>query len=140
MKKIMPLISVLCILICLFTACSDEKYTRIDEFPQFAEMTQTGTDSITVRFDNDDGGYFEFTVENETDIDAVMSIVFSLEFSDGSKEHAAPGNNSYITINQGANRFDMSVRYIAADDRYYYFGTDLQTKIYDLAAKAGAFG
>ena len=138
MKKI-TLLPIICLMLCLTAACAEHTkiYTNINEFATFSEMTQDGTDSISVKFDHDDGDYYEFIIEDENNIEEIMSIIFSLKFSEGSTHPIPPGNNTRIIINQGENRFSLSVRYIAQDNMYYYFGSALQSKIYDLAIEFG---
>ena len=140
MKKIVWL-SMICVLMGLLVACADDAkiYTHINEFPRFSNMTQDGTESIDVKFDIG-GESCEFIIEDENDIKAVMEIIFSLEFSKGHAEPLAPGDNTSITINQGERRVNVSVRYIAQDDRNYYLGNTLQSKIYDIAEQYGVIG
>lgn len=131
-------ISVVCVCMCLFVSCQKE-INSITDFSKFSDMTQDGTESIDVKFDIG-GDYFEFIIEDEKEINAVMEIIFSLEFSKGHTEPLSPGSNTRLTVNQGENHFNMSVRYIAQDDRIYYLDNALQSKISDIAEQYGVIG
>ena len=69
-------------MLCLTAACAEHTkiYTNINEFAAFSEMTQDGTDSISVKFDHDDGDYYEFIIEDETTSKRSCQLFFPWNF------------------------------------------------------------
>lgn len=123
----------MCMLFCI-SGCKKE-ITSITDFTKFNAMTQD-TDKIEVVFDNGGAPYY-FDIEDENDIDAVMEILFTSTFENvGSK--MKDGNNTWICIIQGENRYDMHIRMNKESGNYYSFSNeDLQIEIEKLAIKAG---
>ncbi len=147
-RKLIVIISVACLLIIIialiaivsviitYTCTKPVKY--ITEMDRFCNMRQTA-DSIDIEFDNHTGKPFEFTIEDESDINQIMGIIFTVELHDLKHDYLM-GDNTYITINQGGKSYSLSVRINSQDGHNYAFSTDeLQSKIIDLAIKNGAY-
>ncbi len=140
MKKIFGIIGgviILCITFGLLGCAKEIK--SITDFSQFSDMTRDETDRIEVTFDNGSGSPFYFTVDDKSDIDEIMDIIFSSSFENIGKE-TNDGCHTTIVIVQGENEYNMHVA-VNRDGKYCYaFSTDdLQNAINKLAENAGAY-
>ena len=110
----------------------------ITDFSKFSGMTRT-TDKINVEFDNYSGYPFYFTIEEQNDIDEIMDIIFSSEFTKMQRE-ANAGDHTSITIIQGEKEYRVHAFMNKEGEHYYSFSTtELQLKLNELAREAGAF-
>lgn len=111
----------------------------ITDFSQFVGMTRDGMDKIEVTFDNGSGSPFYFTVDDKSDMDEIMDIIFSSSFENIGKE-VNDGGHTTVVIVQGENEYNMHVG-VNKDGKYCYaFSTDdLQNAINKLAKNAGAY-
>lgn len=139
MNKIVKVICgafVMCMMITLFGCAKDIK--NITDFSKFSNMTQE-TDKIEVTYDNGSGTPFCFTIENQSDIDEIMNIIFSSSFKNMGKG-TNDGGHTTIVIIQGDDEYKMHVGSNKEGNNYYSFSTnDLQDKINELAREAGAY-
>ncbi len=137
MKKTLSLVFAFILLACL-VGCRKEVNT-ITDFSKFSDMTQNGTDKIEVTFDNYSGYPFYFTIEDQEDIDEIMTIIFSSSFNKMEKD-VNGGDHTSMKIIQGEKEYQLHA-FMNKEGQYYYSfsTTDLQTKIQELARKAGAF-
>ncbi len=148
MKKLFALVLATITLLFCFVGCdilkkptgdeTGKEITTITDFSKFADMTRE-TDKIEVEFDNYSGYPFYFTIEDQDDIDEIMSIIFSASFTKMSTEPNA-GDHTSITIIQGEKEYKMHA-FMNKEGQYYYSfsTTELQLKINELAREAGAF-
>ena len=148
-RFLIPLLILICCVFA-FSACDNNASEdplipiSITDFEGYANMTREGTDSITVHYDNDSSKYFIFTIEDETEISAVMDLIFSANFTDGGTDPVPPGNNTHFVIKQGEAEYGISVRGVMRGDNHYYFNfpdsaVTLSSKLYELAVSAGAY-
>lgn len=137
MKKTLSLVFAFILLACL-VGCRKEVNT-ITDFSKFSDMTQNGTDKIEVTFDNYSGYPFYFTIEDQEDIDEIMTIIFSSSFNKMEKD-VNGGDHTSMKFIQGEKEYQLHA-FMNKEGQYYYSfsTTDLQTKIQELARKAGAF-
>ena len=118
---------------------NDREINTITDFSKFSDMTRQ-TERIEVEFDNYSGAPYYFTIEKQEDIDEIMDIIFSSSFTRLGKEMNA-GDHTSITIVQGEKEYHIH-SFMNKEGQYYYSfsTTDLQTKLQEIARKAGAFG
>lgn len=133
----------LCALFCLsvmfFAGCSatEKEINCVTDI--FTDM-QPQTDKIEVRFDNNTGKPFKFTVENKDDIHSIMDTVLNEKLVFLGSFPPPPGDNTSITIFQGENAYLLSVNIICFKENNYAFSTNsLEEKIRELAVAAGAY-
>lgn len=139
MKKYLALFLTFITLSCLllFSGCL-EKISFITDIERYSDM-QKQADKIDVEFDNYSGETFRFTVTSEDDLEEIMEILFSETLSYSGKEFPV-GDNTFIKIYQGEKTYNLSVRFISENEKYYVFSTKkLQSKITALATALGAF-
>lgn len=127
---------VMCMMITLLGCAKNIK--NITDFSKFSNMTQE-TDKIEVTYDNGSETPFCFAIENKSDIDEIMNIIFSSSFKNVGKG-TNDGGHTTITIIQGDDEYKMHVNSNKEGNNYYSFSSnDLQDKITELAREAGAF-
>ncbi len=119
------------------TGCAKE-ITTISDFSAFSDMTRE-TDKIEVSFDNHSGSPFNFTIEDDAQIDEIMEIIFTSTFKNLGSELFA-GDNTTLRIIQGEREYNLHFAINKEGKNYYAFETDeLQTGITELAREAGAY-
>lgn len=137
----MTVSALLCFALSLFAGCSDtpKNVTTITDIEYYSDM-HAEADRIKVKFDNNTGKYFKFTIENENDIDYIMNIVLNDKLNNLGNQQPAPANNTSLTVYQDEKAYGVSLNGIAANGNHYAFtSTDLQSKITDLAIAQGAY-
>ena len=139
MRKIRVWIGLLvCFMLCTLFGCA-KKIENINDFSKFSDMTQT-TQRIEVEFDNASGVPFYFTIEDQTDIDEIMNIIFSSTFENRGQDGRFAGSNTSISIVQGEKTYNLHPVINKEGKNYYAFATnELQNKINELAREAGAY-
>lgn len=136
MKKLIAF-ALMLVLMASLAGCAKE-INGINDFSRYSGMKQE-TDRIEVTFDNHSGAPFYFTIEDQADIEEIMSIIFSSAFEKIGKE-INDGDNTSIRIIQGENEYSMHINHNKEGDYFFAFSTDkLQSKIIELAREAGAY-
>ncbi len=135
MKRLMSLF-IIFVLVCSFVGCGGQ-IEGITDFSRFKGMTKSA-DKIEISLDNNDGSSFDFTVTDSVDISEIMEILFSSRFKRNGKT-PAPGDNTAITVVQGAQRYTLNISFIKEGGYCYYFKDNrLQAKVSALAQAAKA--
>lgn len=133
--------AMLCFILFLFAGCSNtaKEVSTITDIELYSDM-KSEAEKIEVKFDNNSGKYFEFTIENKNEIADIMNIVINDKLNNLGKGAVAPGNNTSFTIYQGEKAYGVSLRGVEANgNRYGFSSTELQSKITDLAIAQGAY-
>lgn len=135
-KAVITFLSVSCALILLMlTACAETKM-KIDEFPQYKNLTKTPAKIIVYYSDAYEGTY-EIT-DRET-IDEVVSILFETTYIKGKNGHQA-GNNGTITfVDANEEQTSISLHAISYNNALYFpESNDLLLKVYRIGMELGA--
>ena len=142
MKKFLTAIFVTllsCMLLIAFVGCTNS-ISSITDIERYSDMQQQA-DKIDVDFENGRQYGFQFTITDQSEIEEIMSIIFSNTLSKyADNEGLPPGCNTVIKIYQGEKLYTLNVSFISANGKLYSFSTNnLADKIKELATAAGAY-
>ena len=118
-------------------SCS-KSISNITDIARYSDM-QKVAERIDVKFDNNSGQPFFFSITKENEITEIMELLFS-ETLINLKSDYPYGDNTYLTIVQNEKNYTLSVRVNKENKNYYAFKTSaLQTKINAIARERGAY-
>ncbi len=140
MKKIWItiIIGVMCIMSMFALASCSKSISNITDIARYSDM-QKVAERIDVKFDNNSGQPFFFSITKENEITEIMELLFS-ETLINLKSDYPYGDNTYLTIVQNEKNYTLSVRVNKENKNYYAFKTSaLQTKINAIARERGAY-